>query len=202
MINPLSPLHKLLEIPAVFTLSQRLGNGTLASYWALIKIHVQTVPTDKILDIGCGTGAFSDGFGCDYYGIDHNAEYIEMAQQTRPGNFIATDSAELNFSDGEFDHLISIAVFHHLSDEQVINTLKEGLRVCKPGGTFHVVEAIYPQSRRNPLKWLIFYADRGRHQRRYDELIDLIKSRFQICEATTRHGFPHDTCYIGVQVQK
>ena len=183
----------------VFKLSQTLGEGTLKQYRAIISKSIPRTVNSKILDIGCGNGAFSDFFECNYFGVDINPAYIEAASERYKGAFFVSDSSVLAFNDDTFDQTVSIAVFHHLSDQQVLETIAEGLRVCKPGGYFHIVEAIYPRACWNLLKHGIFAADRGRHQRHYEELLEVVASRFEVKSSYFSTGFPHDTCYIRVK---
>ena len=37
---------------------------------ALIKEHFDTKPSDKLLDVGCGTGLTTELWNCERYGID------------------------------------------------------------------------------------------------------------------------------------
>ena len=49
----------------------------------------------------------------------------------------------------------------------------EALRVVRPGGAFHIIDAILPVSRRAFAKEMFFRMDRGRFPRYLDELTNV-----------------------------
>jgi SAM-dependent methyltransferase len=189
---------RLLENSCVFALTQRLGRGTVAGYRALLDDNLRIARTDRVLDLGCGIGALSEALDCDYYGIDSNPHYIRSARRRFRGRFEVMDCAALAFPDAHFDHVISVAVFHHLDDAQVLATVREALRVCRGGGAMHAIDAILPIDAGAWLKRRIFLADRGRHPRRFEDLLGLIDRDFKVSRTSVHRAFPHDSCYIRV----
>ncbi|MBI5164228.1 MAG: class I SAM-dependent methyltransferase [Magnetospirillum sp.] len=198
MARALGLLYRLLEIPFVFAVSQRFGAGTVAGYHDHIARFVALRPGQSVLDVGCGVGAFRPVLGDAYTGVDVNPDYIAEAASRHSGRFLAMNAARLEFADASFDHVLSIATFHHLSDAEVVATVAEALRVCKPDGAVHIVDAIFPETYRNPLQWLLFAMDRGRHPRRFATLRALLAGHFRLGEAVVRPGFPHYSCYIRI----
>jgi ubiquinone/menaquinone biosynthesis C-methylase UbiE len=87
-----------------------------------------------ILDIGCGNGRNMKNLNYNFYGVDNCSNFIELAKQVSSNVFLS-DMTKLEFHDDFFDAIISIASFHHLSNnERRIDCLKEMKRVLKPNG--------------------------------------------------------------------
>ena len=90
----------------------------------------------KILDLGCGNGRLIKeltDLNIDYVGVDPSHELINIARHKYPEyNLHCYDGVGLyDYSDESFDHVISIAVLHHLPPSNVIAWLKEANRVTK-----------------------------------------------------------------------
>ena len=94
---------------------------------------------ERVLDIGCGNGRLLKligNKGLDYTGIDISEQIIKIAQEKYPGQkFQIFDGRHIPFSDGYFDKIFAIRVFHHLPSEKIrLEFLKEIKRTLKPGG--------------------------------------------------------------------
>jgi|ERR1051325_3538909 SAM-dependent methyltransferase len=90
------------------------------------------------LDLGCGTGAFSQlilhhAAPSSLTGIDPSPEQIAYVQKLLPGHtFQVGDSMAMAFGDNEFDVVASALVFHFIPDRA--KAFAEMFRVLKPGG--------------------------------------------------------------------
>jgi ubiquinone/menaquinone biosynthesis C-methylase UbiE len=100
----------------------------------------------SVLDIGCGPGTITVGFG-PYVtpiglvtGIDHDAENVVSVSKraSEPGMtnvaFKRSDVMALQFEADTFDAVFENNVLFHLADP--VAASKEILRVLKPGGRF------------------------------------------------------------------
>lgn len=95
----------------------------------------------KILDIGCGTGAFAPLFNDkNYFGIDILPVYIEHAKKHCKGSFDVMDATNLKFPNNHFDRILIMAVLHHLNEKDANRVIQEALRVLKPDGQMLIME--------------------------------------------------------------
>jgi methionine biosynthesis protein MetW len=94
----------------------------------------------RCLDIGCG-----DGRALGPWAIAHQVRYVGVdiarsaVDRTRARGFeaqLVEDSGRLPFPDGSFDAAVSLEVIEHLFQPEA--TIREALRVVKPGGVIVV----------------------------------------------------------------
>ena len=107
-------------------------------------------PNQHILDIGCGTGTLvvllkRQSAPVEVVGLDPDPKALRRAKAKvrRAGVSVQLDQGfadELPYKDESFDRVLSSFMFHHLEEEDREKTLKEVLRVLKPGGSFHLID--------------------------------------------------------------
>ena len=107
-------------------------------------------PDHQILDIGCGTGTFVVLLKRQFptarvIGLDPDPKALRRAQNkvARAAVDVQLDrgfSDELPYENDSFDRVFSSFMFHHLDEQEREKTLKEVLRVLKPGGSFHLLD--------------------------------------------------------------
>ncbi len=118
---------------------------------------------DKVLDIGCGTGALTIRAalkGAIVKGIDINAQMLELAQKKVKEaqledkvELVEMGVVELIEEDPEsYDIVTSGLCFSELSDDELTYTLKEIKRILKPGGLLLIADEI--ESKSILKKWL------------------------------------------------
>ena len=91
---------------------------------------------NSIIDLGCGTGDYSQLFGDDinYVGVDNSTKMIEVANaEFRQKTFIVSDVHTTGFPDKAFDASLAIGVFEYLEDPRPLSL--EMRRVTRSAGT-------------------------------------------------------------------
>jgi len=97
-------------------------------------------PTEKLLDVGIGTGLASIKFsrlGLEVFGLDSSPE---MLNACRSKSFVKSldlydmKGGQIPYEDHYFNHVICCGAIHFLSD--LDNLFREIRRVIKPGGIF------------------------------------------------------------------
>jgi trans-aconitate 2-methyltransferase len=94
-------------------------------------------PGERILDLGCGTGALTAQIadaGADVLGIDSSPEMIEQARHSFPGLDFEVADARSFKTEEPFDAVFSNAVLHWVKPpEESVSRIRAAL---KPGGRF------------------------------------------------------------------
>lgn len=104
----------------------------------------------RVLEIGCGTGNLTllvkqRSPHLDVVGLDPDAKALARAARKarRAGLDLHLDRGfadELPYPDSSFDRVLSALVFHHLEATSRLATMREVLRVLRPGGSLHLVD--------------------------------------------------------------
>jgi SAM-dependent methyltransferase len=195
-------ITSLFDHPLVFSWSQKMVPFTVWVYQDLMKAHIATSEDEHVLDIGCGVGAHAEFFKGQYTGIDINRRYIDMAAARWARDFRVMNGTDLKFPSATFDTAISVAIFHHLSDQEVRDTVREAIRVLRPGGRLHVIDPVLPWSDRAGFKRWLFMRDRGRHQRTVAELEGVLSLSHRVSQRDLRRGHLHDVAYFELIKEK
>lgn len=102
-------------------------------------------PGDHVLEVGVGTGLSLPHYpgGTRVTGIDISEPMISQAEERAAEcadlevSLQLMDARELRYPDGTFDHVIAPYVISVVPEPRRV--MEEIVRVCKPGGTIHVV---------------------------------------------------------------
>jgi 2-polyprenyl-3-methyl-5-hydroxy-6-metoxy-1,4-benzoquinol methylase len=118
-----------------------LVNSSQDTTLPLLLDALKPMPTDRMLDVGCGTGRFAVALAplvAKVSGIDLTAEMLKQARQCQADAHLANiewqcgDVADLPFADGEFSIVTTRAMLHHVVEPKRV--IAEMNRVCARGG--------------------------------------------------------------------
>ncbi len=120
---------------------------------ALHELNSHHFPNDeklKILDIGCGTGAFAYELKRHFpmskvTGLDLSPWYLKEAEIQHPEagiEWVFGKAEKLPFEDNSFDIVSSVFLFHELPEEIRAKAAQEMLRVLKKGGSLVHIDSL------------------------------------------------------------
>jgi SAM-dependent methyltransferase len=106
-----------------------------AYYHGLLLRHLPR-PCDRVLDVGCGAGAFAAELASragHVDAVDRSPAMIEQATRAAPANVTCTLADVLTepLPDAHYDAIVSVSALHHMPLEQILPRLARALR---PGG--------------------------------------------------------------------
>ena len=104
--------------------------------------YAELSPGKKALEIGCGTGLFTEKLlrsGTDLVAVDLSDDLLEKARARKLLHCTVerADAHELPYADASFDAVCGSSILHHLEMEKA---LREAYRVLKPGGKIAFAE--------------------------------------------------------------
>ncbi|MEX2204614.1 MAG: methyltransferase domain-containing protein [Myxococcota bacterium] len=134
-------------LPFYDPLTRLLGTG--AALARLVE-QAELAPGQRVLDLGCGTGAGTlkakrAQAGIEIVGVDPDPKALARAKRKAERAGLSIEFQEgfgdaLPCADARFDRVLSSFMFHHLESEQKPAVLRELLRVLRPGGRLHLVD--------------------------------------------------------------
>ena len=139
--------------------------GRLGKAYDRLTSHIRK--GQKILDLGCGTGALTIRAAqkaAKVKGIDINSQMLEIAQNRATEANLAQNVelcemgvAELGGEESEsYDIVMSGLCFSELTEDELLYTLREAKRILKPEGLLLIADEVRPKSiSKMILNWLI-----------------------------------------------
>jgi ubiquinone/menaquinone biosynthesis C-methylase UbiE len=132
---------KMTRLEKKFVNAAKHGKRNL-EFLGQLFMHFDRSTVGKVLEIGCGVGTvaahLSDKHGMHVIATDADPEQIQLAKENygehENRRFRQADATDLPFEDAEFDMVLSLNVFHHISDWGCV--LSGVARVLKPKGYF------------------------------------------------------------------
>ena len=109
----------------------------------LLKTLASLQPNNRVLELGCGTGIFTeklDNFDIQLTSIDLSEELLNQAKKRLKkahAQLMVQDAEKTNLPDQFFDAVVGISILHHLNIDRA---LQEIFRVLKPGGRMAFTE--------------------------------------------------------------
>ena len=149
--------------------SQRFNSEKSVTSISIEKYFTQKISpflqsSDKVIDIGCGSGLFLPIVArrCrKLVGVDISPEFIQDSRETidrfelTNTHVCLAKSEELPFPDGEFDVILMVDAIHHIY--HLAETISEMKRVLKPNGKL----IIFEPNILNPALFLMCLLDRN-----------------------------------------
>jgi SAM-dependent methyltransferase len=203
-------IYNILKIGWIYDLWQFLAGS---SYFKRRFVHecLKPGPGDKILDFGCGTGEIVKFLPetVEYYGLDLNQDCINRAQKiNKRGTFfqmsIDNDCCPV-IPPGipDCNIVLSMALFHHLNDNEAEIMLKTAKTLlASRGGRFVVLDNCLTEPQ-NPLaRWLIKH-DRGKFARPFDWYKSRLCAGFTKCDLSVHTDmlrYPYSLIFADCQL--
>jgi ubiquinone/menaquinone biosynthesis C-methylase UbiE len=111
------------DIAATYDKARALTSARQRRWRDLLAAHVDRSRVSLVVDLGCGTGRFSEilaaEFGARIIGFDPSESMINQARQKPATGMIEFERAsahELPLADGCVDLMFMSQVYHHLPD--------------------------------------------------------------------------------------
>lgn len=82
----------------------------------LIKKFFSPKKSDKLLDVGCGTGITTEPWPCKRYGLDPAKKLVERAREKENITYIISVAEDIPYPNKFFDHVISITAIQNFYD--------------------------------------------------------------------------------------
>ena len=172
------------------------------SQWDWIENFKNSFATQSmILDIGCGNGRNMEHKNLKFIGIDNCHNFIKICKEKKL-HVLECDMINIPLPEATFDGIISIASFHHLSnDERRNQALMEMKRMLKDGG--RILLSVWSIDQHHNSKLDFKYGDnyvpwksndgtikenRYYHIFKTEDLISLLEKYFTIVSHNWDHG--------------
>src|SRR6266849_8142142 len=128
------------EIASTYDLGRDHGPEFLDLWMNVVATHVKDHHIKVILDLGCGTGRFSEAlrarFEAEVIGIDPSKKMLEQARSKPSGRSIRYEPGRgesIPFPDNSVDLIFMSMIFHHFDDPTL--AARECRRVLRYDGT-------------------------------------------------------------------
>ncbi|MCI0336666.1 MAG: class I SAM-dependent methyltransferase [Acidobacteria bacterium] len=135
------------DIAATYDLGRNHGPEVLDLWMSTVSSHVKGHILNTILDLGCGTGRFSEAlaihFDAEVIGVDPSAKMLELAQRKQHDRRVLYQPGRgeaIPLPDNSVDLIFISMVFHHfdsptLAARECRRVLREGETIFLRAGT-------------------------------------------------------------------
>lgn len=202
-------LRKVLEIPWVYSLFQK--SIQKKPIWAdILEEYLEVAPSSlRVLDIGCGPGAFLTLLGeradrGKFVGIDPSLAYIRRATELFPeARFVCGTVETVTLAEDNFDLIVISGVLHHVDDDEALEIMRFAHSHKADSGKIITLDPVFFPGQNFFAKWMA-RADRGQNVRTSDSLERLWRTalptstiRISIESGYLRVPYNHVVCAVG-----
>ena len=130
-----------------------------------LALNGKPLPSQKVLDVGCGTGTFIAKIQHkvqEVVGLEYNDGMLAQARELlgETVKLVQGSAASLPFEDQSFDGVVINQVVHHFPQDNDYAFLKgflaEAFRVLRPGGHL-IISTSAPEQQRDSFWWLSLF---------------------------------------------
>lgn len=183
-------IRAILEHPLAYQYFQQLG-GYFGARRKSLRAFLPIESGARIADIGCGPGFIVELLPPDvsYSGFDTDARYIAYASARFGGRgrfFHSLFDADAARDHGPFDIVMMNGVLHHLSDDEVHQTLSVVRQALHSGGRIFTLDGCYVAGQSRLARFALG-RDRGRHVRTEAAYRALLARHFTTLEVHVDH---------------
>jgi SAM-dependent methyltransferase len=196
-------IRAILSRPGVYELwSQAVGGERGRS--TIAREHARTRPGDRVLDLGCGPGAWRSYLGdVQYVGIDLSEAYIARAREHfgESGEFHVGDVTVIDDRLHGFDLVTALGVLHHLDHDGAQRMLAGAAQALNPRGRLVTIDPTFA-TEQSRLARMVISRDRGQHVRPPSGYTSLAEPIFASVRSSVRHDLlriPYSHCILECQ---
>lgn len=174
-------LQRAASVGWIYDLSQTLAGARFVRRRLRSNLAGICRDTDRILDVGGGTGKLEDltpgssRYFCLDFELPKLTRYVQVSPSPKP---LLADATIMPVRTESIDVIAWVAITHHLNDEMLANALGETERVLKNGGYLLFLDPVFSRTRLpGRLLWKL---DRGSNPRTEEQLRCVLESRFRM----------------------
>lgn len=119
---------------------EELHKGEQLKKVELIKKYIKVKASDRLLDVGCGTGFTTEYWECKRYGVDPAPKLLARARKRDEIEYKLAPAEGIPYPDGFFDVVISITAIQNFRD------IEKGLSEIKRVGKDRFVLSFLKES--------------------------------------------------------
>ena len=105
--------------------------------YRLVMQHFDIGKDDRLLDVGCGTGLFSEVFVCRITGIEPSWEMLREKKTSDNADYAQGQAEHLPFKEEAFDVVVCVTALHNFQKPR--KALEEMRRVSKGRGAITIM---------------------------------------------------------------
>jgi ubiquinone/menaquinone biosynthesis C-methylase UbiE len=174
------------DIASAYDRGRDHGPAFLDLWMNVVSSHVNGQHIETVLDLGCGTGRFTEAlrerFEANVIGIDPSEKMLAQARSKSPDRGIRYEHGRgesIPLPDNSVDLVFMSMIFHHLEDPLL--AARECRRVLRDGGTAFVRTGI--RERISSYPYFDFFPESG------PILEEVLPTRKFVCEVFEAAGF-------------